>query len=245
VILMAVPVERIRSHLDMLAEARLRPLHIEAEPLALFRAYQRFLRRAADESHVSVIVDIGLACTRVVVARGATTILVKTVGLGGHKLNESVAKELGLNYEEASHFRRRLGDQKSPQDLAGSQDAGERVEWSVLDAIRGQAEELAREISLCLRYCSVTFRGLRPAQMTLTGGESYDPALVKLLDEGLDFECVMGEPLRGVDLGTAAMGSDRRGLLTEWSVAAGLALRTLMDNGRSRKAGDETSRLSA
>lgn len=244
IILMAVPEEKVQSHLEMLGEMRLRPLHIDAEPLALFRAYQRFLRRAADESAVSVIVDIGLAGTRVVVARGATPIFIKNIDVNGHRFNQSVAKELGLSYAEACHVRRRLAGPRDGEALPAG-DASKQVEWSVIDAIRHEAESLAREISLCLRYCLVTFRGLRPAKITLTGGEAYDRALVKLLDEHLDFECVVGQPLRGVGLGSTDLGADRRGMLTEWSAATGLALRALADEARARKAGDGTSRLSA
>ena len=253
VILMAVPEEEIRAHLEMLNQMGLSPLHIDAEPLALFRTYQRFLRRSADESAVSVIVDMGLASTRVVVARGSTTIFIKSINVNGRQLNESVAKELSLSYADACHFRRRLAERRPEESFepeaegtpGNAPEPRDQVEWSVLDAIRVQVEALAREISLCLRYCSVTFRGLRPARVTLTGGEAYGAALVKLLRECLDFECVVGEPLQRIDLGSVSLGSDRRNVLTEWSVATGLALRGLMDSDDARKGGDERSRLSA
>ncbi|KKL06649.1 hypothetical protein LCGC14_2593900, partial [marine sediment metagenome] len=96
VILMAVTEEVIEEHLEMLAEMHLRSVHIDAESTALFRAYQRLLRRAQDEASVTVVVDIGLTSTRVMVARGPTIVLIKTVDIAGHTFNESVAKELGL-----------------------------------------------------------------------------------------------------------------------------------------------------
>jgi type IV pilus assembly protein PilM len=242
ILLMAISEEQIRQHMAMLEAMRLRPLHIEAEPLALFRAYQRFLRRSRDESHVSVIVDIGLSGSKVVIARGSTPLFIKAVGINGRKLNESVAHELGLTYAEAAHFRRGLSGPAAEED-DGRPDS--QIEWSVLDAIRGQVEEIAREVALCLRYCSVTFRGLRPSRVTLTGGEAYGPAVVKLLDEYLDYECEVGQPLKGIDLSQVTLAGDRRGVLTEWSVAAGLALRTLIDTEPERKGADAPSRLSA
>jgi len=119
------------------------------------------------------------------------------------------------------------------------------VNWTLHDAVRGEAEQLAKEISLCLRYCSVTFRGLRPTRVALTGGEAYDPALLKLLGNGLDCECVVGEPLRGIDLGDADLGSERRGVLTEWSVATGLALRGLARDEGVREADHDRRRVPA
>jgi Tfp pilus assembly PilM family ATPase len=103
------------------------------------------------------------------------------------------------------------------------------VQLSIQDAIREGVEALAREVSLCLRYCAVTFRGLRPTRVTLAGGEVHDPTLVRLLQQSLDCPCVLGEPLRGVDLGRTGLTGNRRGELPEWSVATGLALRDLLE----------------
>lgn len=245
VILMVVAEDKLRDHLETLREMRLKPVHVDAEPSALLRTYQRFLRRAEDEGAVLVIADIGLEATKVVVARGATIVLVKSIDVAGHTFNQSVAKELGLSYSEAQHLRRRAFEDH-PGDMAGQvPEDRDQVQWSLFDAIRGQVEGLAREISLCLRYCSVTFRGLRPAQITLTGGEAYDPALVKLLGDCLDCECEVGQPLRGIDLGEANLGADRRGVLTEWSLALGLALRGVTTKRDTRKADHERRRIPA
>jgi len=240
VIMMAVSDETIQRHLEMLEQMQLRPLHVDAEPSALFRTYRRYLRRAEDASTVSVIVDIGLSSTKVIVARGRTVLLIRSFDIAGESLNQSVAKELGLSYGEAVNIRGRLRQSKA----AASETPGQ-VELSVVDAIRGQVEALAQEIGLCLRYCSVTFRGLRPGQITLTGGEAYDSGLIKLLGECLDRPCEVGQPLRGVRLGRADMGGDRRGVLTEWSVVTGLALRGLLGQEDIWNADRSRSRLSA
>ncbi len=232
VILIAVPGDVLTRHLDMLSEVRLIPAHVDAEPTALFRAYERFLRRADDDASVSVIVDIGLACTKVIVARGRSILLIKAIDIAGRKFNESVAEELNMSFAEAATLRRRTFENGRP-GLAKANTTEPmptmegKVQWSVFDAIREQVETLAREISLCLRYCSVTFRGLRPTKITLTGGEAYDPRLAESLKEYLDCECVIGQPLSGIDLGGVEIDGDRRGELTEWSVATGLALRSL------------------
>ena len=242
VLLMAAPESAVSEHVAMLSALRLEPHAIDAEPLALFRAYMRFLRRSADVAAVSVIVDIGLASTKVVVARGQTILLVKTIDLAGRKLNEQVAQELNLPYAEAVHLRSR-GFEKPPAEAAAG--ATRPVEWSVYDAIRGQVEALAHEVSLCLRYCAVTFRGLRPSQVTLTGGAAYDPALLRLMGEHLDCPCVIGEPLRGMEMGDIDLTGDRPSALTEWSVAAGLALRTFPQLFCSENLRHERRRLSA
>lgn len=237
VILLAASAEAVQRHLELLAEMGVSPRHIDAEPTALFRGYQRFLRRVEDESAVSVIVDIGLVATKVVIARGNTIVMIKSIDIAGRKFSQAVGKELGISYAEAVQVRQRAAEGRAEGD--------DKVQWTVTDALRAPVEALAREVALCLRYCSATFRGLRPTQVTLTGGEAYDPSLVKLLSGCLDCPCSVGEPLRGVELGEMDLGGDRRSSLTEWSVAAGLALRGLCGEGAMQKVEHETSGVPA
>src|SRR5213075_3137969 len=99
------------------------------------------------------------------------------------------------------------------------------VRQAVFDATRSPMEELGREISLCLRYYSVTFRGFRPTKLRLVGGEACDPQLQTLLNSALVIPVEVGKPLYSVN--TSRMKpTDRRGAMCEWALALGLALRT-------------------
>jgi hypothetical protein len=90
-------------------------------------------------------------------------------------------------------------------------------------------EELGREISLCLRYYSVTFRGHRPTKLRLVGGEACDPQLQSLLNSALVIPVEIGRPLYSVN--TSRMKpSDRRGAMCEWALALGLSLRTTQNH---------------
>ena len=88
------------------------------------------------------------------------------------------------------------------------------------ESVRPALDKLAHELSLCLRYYSVTFRGQPLSQMVLGGGEATD-ALAEWLAARLDLPCEVGNPLRPFDKGPAT-GRDG-----QWDVAAGLALRDL------------------
>lgn len=224
IIMMAVRPETIADHLELLESTGLRIEHVDAEPMAMFRGFERFLRRTNDEQAISVIVDIGLTGTRVVVARGRQIVFVKGIEIGGQKLTEAVAKQLNMPAEEASELRVRFI--REHMDQRGQPSTGEQngVNWTILDALRAEVESLAREINLCLRYCSVTFRGLRPESVTVIGGEAYDSGVIQLLTEHLGIPCVVGQPLKSIDTSAVDLGGDRRGVLTEWAVCTGLSL---------------------
>ena len=108
-----------------------------------------------------------------------------------------------------------------------------------------QVEAMAREVALCLRYCAVTFRGLRPTSVTITGGQAYDPSVVKVLGEQLSIECVVGQPLRGIDVSSVPLGGNRRGKLAEWALCAGMAIRGVDFEEAVRETSDGLDRLSA
>ncbi len=157
---------------------------------------------------------------------------------------------MNLSYQDAYELRAMIMKSASHPSAArsgGAEGAGvsESVGWTVHDAVRGEVEALCREVSLCLRYCAVTFRGLRPKRITITGGQAYDPAIVQLLSEQLNIECVIGQPLRGINLSKTQFGRSQRGTLSEWAACAGLACRNIDFTQVPKESCDEQSRLSA
>ena len=97
----------------------------------------------------------------------------------------------------------------------------------MVDAIGAVAEQLAKEISLCFRYYTVTFRGKRVEQAVFTGGEAYESILLNVLKRQLTVEIEVAQPLKGFDMTNINFDSDRRGWLCEWAVAVGLGLKGL------------------
>jgi type IV pilus assembly protein PilM len=235
----------------MLSALGLSPERIDAEPVACFRAFDRWLRRDSDENTVSVILDIGYEASRILVAKGREILFIKVIDIGGRKFTETASKQLNMSFEEAAELRNlitRENAEESDPELAPKGSSGEgsgSVSWTIHDAVRGEIEALAREVSLCLRYCAVTFRGLRPQQVTVVGGQAYDPSVVKLLSEDLNIECVIGQPLRGVDISHASFGGNRRGMLAEWSVCMGLACKSIEKQKSKVGAYNEYHRLPA
>ena len=192
---------------------------VDVEPCALYRGIERFIRRREDEQDVHVVVDIGCRQTLIVIGRGRDICFVKTINMGGEQLNGAVARKLGLSVDEARTLRRRLSE--TPDEPT----TRDPVRQAVFDATRGVIDDLGREIALCLRYYSVTFRGSRPTRMRLTGGEACDPVVVSLLNGCVPTPVEPSRPLVSANI-SKMKPADRRGGLSEWAVAMGLALRS-------------------
>ena len=238
-ILFAAANETIKSHIELLEQAGLKPVSIDTIPCALFRSFERLLRRQEDRERTVVFVDVGNQFTTVVFGRGGEISFVKQIPVGGEKFNEEIALKVGVEISEAEMLREALQMEKSfstpkpdllePPVEGNEQKLEASTRQAIVDAVSVVAEKLTREISLCLRYYTVTFRGKRVEQAFFTGGGAYEYILLDVLKRQLAVEIEVAQPLKGFDMSrereNLKFDSDRRGLLCEWVVAVGLSLK--------------------
>jgi len=247
-ILFAADDESIRTHIELLEEAGLRPVGIDTVPCALFRSFERSLQRQEDRERTAVFVDVGGWFTTVVFGRGREISFVKQIQIGGENFNREIASKLGVSIDEAEMLRGKLrmertanaeggrwasGQGSMGQDNLGEPEGGEKrlgtidasTRQVMVDAVGAVAEELAREISLCFRYYTVTFRGRRVERAVFSGGEAYEKILLNVLKRQTAVEIEVAQPLRGFDMMNVNFDGDKRGLLCEWAVAVGLSLK--------------------
>ena len=247
-ILLATDYETVKSHIETLEQAGLRPVAIDTVPCALFRSFERSLRRQEDWDCTSVFIDVGSRCTTVVFGRGGQISFTKQIPIGGENFTEEVAAKLGISNGEAEMLRETLRVENSastPKPGSKGRKSGDddqKLDTStkqvMIDAMSSVAGDLAKEISLCLRYYTVTFRGKRVQRATFAGGGAYEGILLDVLRRQLAVEVEVAQPLRGFDLSSEEASvhfeGDRRGLLCEWAVAVGLGLKGWKDVNNDR-----------
>ena len=238
-ILFATDSETIKDHIATLEQADLRPVAIDTIPCALFRSFERSLRRQEDRDRTAVFVDVGSRFTTVVFGREGEISFIKQIQIGGQKFTKEIAAKLGISNAEAEMLQEAL--RVDPGLLSLKADIGEQApaeSWHnidmstrqvMVDAVSAVANDLVKEISLCLRYYTVTFRGKRVERAVFAGGGAYEDILLNILKRKLAVEIELAQPLRGFDLSNGRIkvnfDSDRRGLFCEWAVAVGLALK--------------------
>lgn len=241
-ILFAVDNATIKSHIEMIERAGLQPVGIDIVPCALFRSFERSLRRQEDKEKTVVFVDVGSCFTTVVFGRAGRISFVKQIPIGTDGFDREVSEKLSVSITEAQMLRISLQQEKpSPPDACqASSDVGETekpldarseldidasTRQGIVDSVGAVAEQLAREIALCLRYYTVTFRGKRVDSANVTGGGSYEPILLNVLRRFLTVDVLQAQPFRGFDISQAGFDGCGRGLDSEWAVAVGLALK--------------------
>ncbi|MDA7980125.1 MAG: pilus assembly protein PilM [Pirellulales bacterium] len=190
--------------------AGLRPIAIDVEPMALARCFNHQFRREADDREGVMMVHVGAGNTLVVIAHSRQVRFLKYLETSSRTFDEAVARRLRLKLSEAVTLRRNNSDRRTDQRSASA-------DQTILEAIRPVVEALATELSLCLRYYSVTFRGRPVSQIVLAGVEAQE-ILRMALNDRLDLPCQLGDPWRNI---TGAPSSAR----ASWDLAVGLALR--------------------
>jgi type IV pilus assembly protein PilM len=219
VILLAARHQDVNEFIETMSGAGLVLEALDVEACAMYRAVDRFVRRRDDEQEVHVLVDIGAHCSQVVIGRGRQIGFIKSIEIGGRHFQEAVSRKLGITLDEAQSLRRRLVD-----PAEAPVDEKDPVRQAAHDATRAAIEDLGREISRCLRYYAVTFRGHGPTRLRLIGGEAADPQLLATLNKLLAIPAEVSKPLLSLD--TRRMSSaDGGGALAVWGMALGLALK--------------------
>ena len=214
-----------RSKLEMIVDGvaamGLQPIAVEPGFLATARCFARDLRRTSDAEIVRFVIDVGYLTTSVSILRGMDVVFYKRVEIGGRAMNAAAAERLRLDQETIADLRR----QRMEANAEGRTASDERVDRALFTAIRPLIDELAHEVSLCLRYHSVSFRGQRPDKVVVVGGDAHEPGLVKALFEALHVTVEIGCPLDQISLTSAPSFIERQKSHAQWTVAIGLSLR--------------------
>lgn len=239
VIVIAALKDDVDHYLERIHSWGLQVQALDVEMSALYRGIDRFVRRREDEQLVHVLVDVGSRQSTVVIGRGREVQFTKQVEFGVAMLDEAISRKLGITISEAAALRCRMGQTPVTADDPALQ--RDPVRLAVFDAMRPVTADLAREISLCLRYYSVTFRGHRPDRVRLTGGGGCDHQLLAQLNAGLPIPAESSRPLLNLDC-SRITNIDRNQSQSTWAVAAGLAMRFVPGgfmplDGRPRSAG--------
>ena len=193
---------------------------LDLEPLSLFRTIQRFARRRRDAQDSHVMVDIASRSTQVIIGRANRISFFKHIAIGTDSIHATVARKLDLTLEDAIRVCQRLD---AETDVTRHASGDDLVKRTIFSARRALLEDLARELSLCLRYFCVTFRCRRPERVLVCGTAAGQRQLIDILAASLPVSVEPCLALHDLRHSPSSLEITRRNA-QEWSTALGLAL---------------------
>ncbi len=221
VIAMAVPEAHTELHAHALADQGFVLKGIDIS----MSAVHRLLRwHGRDEAEPIAVLMLSQSGAQVMVVRNGNVRFYRWLEIGLNHMDEQVAQRLGITAEAASRIRR--GEDNI--------DTGESRQFG--HALRQPLNELAHEVSLCLRYDSVTFRQPRP-EVALQIGEGGDlPGLSDALEEGAGLKTSVMDPFEGVDTTGFEARVSTPACRASWALSMGSALKSLRAGTHRRAA---------
>ncbi len=213
IILMAAPTSFIESHVKTLTDCGFTPTAVDVAPGAINRCFEGTPPLKDGEARVTL--DVGDTTTKVLIVRQDRIVFYKLIDIGGRHFDEAAARKLNMPRTEVSALR---------QQMRAGQSVQAHEQQAVLEAARAAVSDLGREVGLCLRYYSVTFRGRRPESAGLIGVEAGQPWLEDLLTEQAGVTMHSVNPMPHVDC-AAVESVIPAGCSAAWATAAGLSMR--------------------
>jgi type IV pilus assembly protein PilM len=237
-VLIAAPLGVIRACMDPLLDAGLRPVAVDTDFSAAARQFSRRHRREADRGHIRAVLHLEQEDSTLMLLRGDQLALCKSISIGHAQMDQAVAEHLQMDPTAASELRAaRLAAAWSKEPAEAADPATERA---IYEALRPLMGDLVKEVTLCLRYYGVTFRG-SPPQSIILCGRGLEPKLEQMCAAACKIPIVHDDPP-----GTLTqLGDDVRAVLNRdpgpssaWAVASGLSLRGISKIKQSRRSGD-------
>ncbi len=149
----ATPNTTLIGLLNQLQSIGIDPAWIGTNPLALYSFAQYFLPAGTDETHETLIIDIGAKRTNLCHLRGRHLNWVRTLPLGGHLITEQLAAALALSKADAEKKKKEI-------DL-GTARPGDTEDTPALEAIESAVSQIVIEIEKSLRILNSHQNGRR------------------------------------------------------------------------------------
>lgn len=211
ILLVAAPKALTQRYVSLLRQAKLNPLSLEPEAIALSRSV------VGDTSkHPVMVASIGARTTDLSISSGGTLRFTRSISTGGEALVRALSQSLGFEMEQAQEYFKSYG----------LLEKGSRAESKVMSAIRPIFDIIVEEIRRALAFYTSHHRK-QVRRLVLVGGVANLPGIVIYLAEALGVEVERGDPWETISIPDTFPKKELAELAPAFAVAVGLALKEI------------------
>jgi len=218
ILLVAVPNEVIYQYREIAKTSNLEIQGLEAEAFSLSRAVMKNIDEKDLKSTISII-DIGAQSTTCSIIDKGTLKLSHSFDIAGNELTQTLAKGLGINYEEAEELKKKYGlkflseasNEENPKKVA-------RTLATVIDSILIETERILQGFS--------QLENKKIQKIILAGGTVLIPGLREYFSSHFKIEAEIINPFAKISY-PPALEEDLKKIGPSYAIAVGSALRYL------------------
>lgn len=210
VLIVAAPIVMLEKYEKILSLAKLNPVAIETEVVAV----QRSLRPLINSANPNIIVHLGASTTDVAIVKNGVLSMVFYISLGGIAITRAVSVDLGIDIGQAEDLKRAYG---LSQDI---------FEGKIGKSLSPIIESIVGEIKKAILLYKEKNEGENINQIILSGGSAMLPGIGVFLTNALGTQVVLGNCWSSYNVSNVP-----NELLLDapsYNVVAGLALRDLI-----------------
>jgi type IV pilus assembly protein PilM len=226
VLLAAIPKKVVDPYVRALKKARLKPVALEIESLAIARA----LIENQTTTYPVLIIDLGATRTSFIIFAGKSVRFTSSIPISGIHFTELIAKNLKISFQEAENLKIKQGLGEGLKIKFGERTIFMETKGRVLEALIPALVDLTQQIKKYLDYYQAhpflsdpSQEGKEIEKIILSGGGANLKGLKDFLELELKIPVEMGDPL--VNLGKGKGLPKEKSLI--FTTAIGLALREI------------------
>lgn len=205
VLLVAAPRNLVEKYVQAVQMAKLNPVAVETELLALARAL-------APANQTALLLDFGAKSADIAITKNGQLAFSRSVSTAGDALTRAVAQNLGVDPSQAEQYKRAYG-------LSANQ-----LEGKIKTALDPVFKMIADEMKKAVQFYQTEEKAEPPTSAILSGGTAGMPDIISYLSKYLGLEVVVANPFNKVAVDPTVMKS-LAGYAPLYSIAVGLALR--------------------
>ncbi len=203
----------LEKYVTIAKKAHLVPVAIEPETIAL----GRILGDTPEAPLGTLILEMGLSGSILVISYGGYVRFTRTIAVGGGAMTKAIQQSLNLDTNQAEEYKKAYG--MDPLQADGK----------IFSVLKPMVDSLILE----MKRATVFFTKHNPSanikRVILTGGTAQMPELLTYIAKNVDFEVQLANPLANFQF-SSKLEPQKKNILQEsslYSAVAGLALRGL------------------
>jgi type IV pilus assembly protein PilM len=181
VIIIGAKKELVTKQIELLKSGGLDPEVIGVDAFALTNNYLARGGKIADET--VMLLDVGATKTLLVIMRGRSPVLTRSISVGGDDMTEALQKGLGIDFQAAEKLKREKA-------VAVTGERPSEEEERIHNLIGPILTRLVREVDRSLRSTSATLKGAGLSKIYLSGGGALLSRMGELFSR--EFGCEAG-----------------------------------------------------
>ncbi len=179
--LVAAKKDVIDRYINIVKDAKLIPIGVEPEALAVGRALT-----TTTNNEANLILHSGYQKSLIIITLKGSVVFTRTLSLGGDAMTRTIEQNLNLDYMQAEEYKKAYGLNE------------DQAEGKIYGALKPLFENIISEIGRAQMFFTTHHPGVNINRVVLSGGTALMPGLLLFMANNLNVEVELANPFRDI-----------------------------------------------